>query len=64
MCSSDLTMLTMQFPLRDEQGTTYAVGSVSTDISHRKQLEESMRKVNVQLERKSTEIAAVKKVVL
>lgn len=39
---SDRTYLSLKFPLMDHAGKVYALGGVSTDISDRKQLEESL----------------------
>lgn len=38
-----ITWLTQKFPLRDTQGRVYGVGGISTDVSHHKALEETLR---------------------
>ena len=39
-----ITFLTTKFPLRDLQGTVYAVAGISTDITERKRMEEALQK--------------------
>ncbi len=39
---SERTYLSLKFPLMDDEGRVYAMGGVSTDISDRKQIEESL----------------------
>lgn len=38
------TMLSLQFPIRDEQGHIYAIGYMAIDVTAYKQLEENLRK--------------------
>ena len=37
------TFLSVKFPLRDEDGRTYAIGGISTDITRRKDAEQALR---------------------
>ena len=37
------TFLSVKFPLRDEEGRTYAIGGISTDITRRKFVEQALR---------------------
>lgn len=46
-----ITWLTTKFPLRDAQGRIYAVAGISTDVSSRKQAEESLRQRAEEVER-------------
>ncbi|HLH78566.1 MAG TPA: PAS domain-containing protein [Candidatus Binataceae bacterium] len=39
------TFISLKFPLRDQDGTIYAVGGVSTDITERKQAEVKLRQL-------------------
>lgn len=40
---------TVRFPLRDERGEIYAVGGVSTDVTDRREAEDSMKRLNYEL---------------
>ncbi|MBB5352497.1 PAS domain S-box-containing protein [Haloferula luteola] len=40
---------TVRFPLRDDRGEIYAVGGVSTDVTDRREAEDSMRRLNEDL---------------
>jgi signal transduction histidine kinase len=53
------TLLTTQFPLQDADGQVFALGSISTDISQRKQAEDDIRQMNHELQQQATELAAV-----
>ena len=43
------TYISTKFPLRNADGVAYAVGGISTDITHRKQTERSLRQMSAQL---------------
>lgn len=43
------TYVSSKFPMRDYKGEIYAVGGISFDITHRKEAEESIRKINGEL---------------
>ncbi len=43
------TYLSVKFPLFDDQGQVYAVGSIATDITERKRIELSVRRENAKL---------------
>lgn len=43
------TYISTKFPLRNADGIVYGVGGISTDITHRKQSERSLRQMSAQL---------------
>lgn len=43
------TYISTKFPLRNADGIAYGVGGISTDITHRKQSERSLRQMSAQL---------------
>jgi light-regulated signal transduction histidine kinase (bacteriophytochrome) len=45
--------------LQDADGQVFALGSISTDISQRKQAEDDIRQMNNELQQQATELAAV-----
>ncbi len=45
-----ITWLTTKFPLRDAQGTIYAVGGITADISDRKKTEDALRESRTKLQ--------------
>lgn len=45
------TFLSVKFPLRDEEGRTYAIGGISTDITRRKTAEQALRESEDDLRR-------------
>lgn len=51
------TYLTLKFPLRDDNGAITAVGSVSTDITDRKRIEEALKAKGENLRRFASETA-------
>jgi PAS domain S-box-containing protein len=44
------TFLTLKFPIYDEQGTIFAIGGISTDITERKKIEERLQYAQQQAE--------------
>lgn len=50
------TYLRTVFPITDAAGKIYAVGSVATDISERKQAEEALQRANADLTRRAGEL--------
>ena len=50
-----LTVLSVQFPLRDAAGKMYGICGISTDITERKHLERELKRSNQQLEDKVKE---------
>jgi PAS domain S-box-containing protein len=53
-----ITWLTKKFPLRDPQGTIYAVAGISADISERKRAGDALHRLNEMLESKVLERTA------
>ena len=45
------TFLSVKFPLRDDDGRTYAIGGISTDITRRKTAEQALRESEDELRR-------------
>jgi PAS domain S-box-containing protein len=56
--SRSITWLTKKFPLRDPQGTIYAVAGISADISDRKRTADALHRLNETLESKVLERTA------
>jgi hypothetical protein len=57
--SGERTRLTVKFPLFEPDGSMYAIGSVSTDITQRKQWEDQIERFNDELQQKAADLASV-----
>lgn len=57
--TGERTRLTVKFPLFEPDGSMYAIGSVSTDITSRKQWEIQIGRLNDELQQKAAELAGV-----
>ncbi|MBF0341453.1 MAG: PAS domain S-box protein [Magnetococcales bacterium] len=49
------TWIVVKFPLLDPQGQVAAVGNIATEITDRKRMEDALRQLNVQLEKRVAE---------